>query len=128
MDVLKRASHIEQGSSGFDDDPDNPFSRAVNRLFEDGQPFARITLCFFGDLARHAIHGSPLRWLGIFILSAGERVIFFRGLPLPLQELSCFADNYRNCYTTIKHFSLTTSLSKEIVPNGTIRPLNQKII
>jgi hypothetical protein len=101
---------MEQGSQGTDDDPSNPISRAVNRLFEDGQPFVGITLCLFGDLNRatqhwytqpvetlirlalgrlplanrvwselrfSSIRNSPLRWLGAFIFSAGERVIFF---------------------------------------------------
>jgi hypothetical protein len=89
MDLLKGASHIEQCSPGFDDDPGNPFWRAVNRLFEGGQTFARITLCFFGDLARHTIHSS-LRWLGVFILSAGERVVFFPGFAVPPTEIKLF--------------------------------------
>jgi hypothetical protein len=115
MDLLNLTWYMPQGSRGTDDDPSNPLSRAVNRLFEDGQPFVGITLCFFGDLHRamqhwytqpietlirlalrrlplanrvwsklrlSSIRNSPLRWLGAFIFSAGERVIFFPGFAL----------------------------------------------
>jgi hypothetical protein len=48
--LLKLAYYMEQGSHGTDDDPNNPLSRAVNYLFEEGQRFTRIALCFLGDL------------------------------------------------------------------------------
>jgi hypothetical protein len=79
MDRLKLTGYIEQGSPGIDDDPSNPLSRAVNRLFEKGRPFSRMGQCFFGDLASSLTRSTPLRWLGVFILSAGEQVLFFPG-------------------------------------------------
>src|SRR5712691_5502669 len=43
MHLLELTWYMKQGSQGTDDDPDNPLSRATNRLFkEDGQPFHRI--------------------------------------------------------------------------------------
>src|SRR5262245_31067080 len=78
--LLHLTWYMEHGSQGTDDDPSNPLSRAVNRLFrEDGQPFSVISQCFFGDLAARTPRSSPLRWLGVFVLSAAGRVIFFPG-------------------------------------------------
>jgi hypothetical protein len=56
MDLLNLTWHMPQGSRGTDDDPSNPLSRAVNRLFEEGQSFIGITLCFLGDLNRATQH------------------------------------------------------------------------
>ncbi len=77
--LLKLTWYLEYGAQGTDDDPDNPLSRAVNRLFEDGKPFQRIALCFFGDLAPGVSRSTPVRWLGVFTLSAAGQVIFFPG-------------------------------------------------
>jgi hypothetical protein len=82
--LLKLIWDMDQGSQGTDDDPSNPLSRAVNRLFgEDGQPFSGISLCFFGDLAARMPRNSPLRWLGVFVFSAAGRVLFFPGFAIP---------------------------------------------
>jgi hypothetical protein len=89
-DLLKLTWYFEQGSQGTDDDPGNPLSRAVDRLFEDGQPFNRIALCFLGDLAPILPRGTPLRWVGVFILSAGGEVIFFPGFAAPPTTVESF--------------------------------------
>jgi hypothetical protein len=81
--LLELTWYTEQPSQGTDDDPTNPLSRAVNRLFrEDGQPFPAISLCFFGDLATRMPRNNPLRWLGAFVLSARDRVLFFPGFAI----------------------------------------------
>jgi hypothetical protein len=79
--LLELTWKIEQGFQGTDDDPSTPLSRAVNRLFrvKKWQPFSHISLCFFGDLAPRMPQNSPLRWLGVFVWSAGERLLFFPG-------------------------------------------------
>ena len=81
--LLKLIRSVEQGSQGTDENPDNPLSGAVHRLFEDGKPFPRIALCFLGELAPSLPRSAPLRWLGTFILSAEEQVIFFPGFAFP---------------------------------------------
>jgi hypothetical protein len=77
--LLKLTWYMEHGSQGTDNDPDNPLSRVVNRLFEEGKPFQRIALCFLGDLAPRVSGSTPVRWLGAFTLSAAGQVIFFPG-------------------------------------------------
>jgi hypothetical protein len=88
--LLKLTWYMERGSQGTDNDPDNPLSRAVNRLFEDGKPFQRIALCFLGDLAPHVSGSTPVRWLGVFTLSAAGQVIFFPGFAAPPTKVESF--------------------------------------
>jgi hypothetical protein len=66
---------LELGEPGVDDDEINPLSRAVDRLVRvDGQPIKRLALSFFKDEKT-----SKLRWLGSFVHSDGNRVLFFPG-------------------------------------------------
>lgn len=69
---------MEAGSPGEDDGFDNPLSRALGRLFSDGQPFQRLVQCFCADRRRHR-DCQTMRWFGVFVLSAAGRVIFFPG-------------------------------------------------
>lgn len=69
---------MDIGEDGVDDDPDNPLSRSLDCLLRTGQPLQKTALCFC------SLPGKPgeparLRWLGAFVYSAGERVIFFPG-------------------------------------------------
>jgi hypothetical protein len=88
--LLNLTWDMEQGSQGNDNDLSNPLSRAVNRLFrEDGQPFEAISLCFFGDLDTRMPQNSPLSWLGVFVVSAVGRLLFFPGFahsPVGIQH------------------------------------------
>jgi hypothetical protein len=123
----KLAYYMEQGSHGTDDDPNNPLSRAVNCLFEDGQRFTRIALCFFGDLNGSLSRSAPLRWLGAFSFSSKRRVIFSQGLPFLLLEFSTFKENRGNRYTMTPPLRLTMSPSIQIAP-GILRLTNRKLI
>lgn len=90
MDLLKLNFQIEQGSEGVDDDPLNPLSRALNRLLADGQPLSNLSICLYGDMASASNRIPNLRWLGAFVFSAGNRVIFFPGFNFPAKSLSSF--------------------------------------
>jgi hypothetical protein len=69
MHTIQLQWRLEHGSEGLDTDANNPLSRAVNRLFqEDGQPFRRISLCWFGE-----------KWLGVFVISDHQQLVFFPG-------------------------------------------------
>lgn len=61
------------GRPGRDDSPDNPIARALNKLLREGQPFHRLNHCYFSDGT------DDLRWLGVLVHSAGDRVLFFPG-------------------------------------------------
>ena len=122
---------FEKGSPGTDSDPKNPLSRALNRLFEDGQPFARISLCFSGDL-----NGGTPRWLGAFILSAGARVIFFPGFNFSsdwVQRVQGKSEKWRRSFNLdhitlekdLINWHLTTTKSKKHQSAGQTTPLGE---
>lgn len=69
-------------SSGVDDSPENPLARATQCLFLEGKPFTRLNKCFFLDT------DGRMRWLGIFVHSAGDRVIFFPGFAELQQHIT----------------------------------------
>jgi hypothetical protein len=60
------------GKRGTDKSLWNPFNRAVDRLFDNGNPIKGLCKCFFKN-------EGIARWLGVFVHSDGERVIFFPG-------------------------------------------------
>jgi hypothetical protein len=74
-------------TSGVDDSPDNPLARATQRLFLEGKPFKRLNKCFFLD------PDGKIRWLGIFVHSAGDRVIFFPGFTEIHQHITSYNGN-----------------------------------
>lgn len=71
-------------TSGVDDSQDNPLARATQCLFHEGKPFTRISKCFFLD------PDGRMRWLGIFVHSAGNRVIFFPGFTELHQHITAY--------------------------------------
>jgi hypothetical protein len=81
-DLLTITFTAHTGTPGTDTDPHNPLARALNRLLKSGKPFGRIHACYFDPLPM----GAGLRWLGIFMYSEGDRVIYFPGLPEPQSQ------------------------------------------
>lgn len=69
---------MDIGAEGLDDGPDNPFSRALERLLRTGKPFEKLSLCFCA-LPDTPAGTASIRWLGTFAFSSGERVLFFPG-------------------------------------------------
>jgi hypothetical protein len=66
---------MEQGAPGTDNDPRNPISRALTSLMKDSSLLPTFTQAFLIDETA----AEPWRWLGIFVGSAGERILFFPG-------------------------------------------------
>lgn len=63
------------GTDGTDADPSNPLWRALSGLFVENSLLPTVCPAFFSDR-----DDRPTRWLGVFVLSAGERLLFFPGL------------------------------------------------
>ena len=66
------------GRDGFDDSPSIPLTRAVRNLLKEGKPQGRPAICFcdpgyVGDI------GNNVKWFGVFVHTAGNRVLFFPG-------------------------------------------------
>ena len=84
MDTIELSFKLNVGHAGVDADPLNPLSRAFQVLMEEGRPHLGHALCFCSGEERDLGNVSLLRWLGIFVLSAGGRIIFFPGFSHPL--------------------------------------------
>jgi hypothetical protein len=92
INILKITWKMVLGSEGEDSDPANPFSRSLNRLLDDGQPFKRLTKCFWAQMPL-AERLQKLWWFGVFILSEGNRVIYFPGLKETKQHVQGYRGN-----------------------------------
>ncbi len=75
-DVLQLTLDIEQGEAGIESSGQDPLSRAWRVLLHEGRPVQATSLCLFADNAKLR---NP-RWLGMLVLSAADRIIFFPGL------------------------------------------------
>ena len=71
-------------AAGRDAVPENPLSRAVAYLLLGGKPLPRLSMCFF-DSGQNAF-----RWLGVFVHSAGDRILFFPGYAAAPTEIHSF--------------------------------------
>lgn len=85
---------LEHGSEGVDDDPFNPLARATKKLLVDGSPQPAISLCFF-DPGLDEDRGHKIRWVGAFVLSAGNQLIFFPGFASQHLRFSVCRNNQK---------------------------------
>lgn len=78
IDELRFSWDIDIGIEGIDDDPINPFARALKNLLDpkNGQPLKKLGLVFTQYPEQST---PPVRWLGTFVYSAGDRLLFFPG-------------------------------------------------
>jgi hypothetical protein len=105
LEIIWRAEGAVPGKDG---DPVNPLARAVQQLLEDGKPFNRLAKCFFRG------PDGIQRWFGIFVLSAGERAIFFPGyseFPVGLSGAPAGKDSAARSFI-LDHISLEKDRSK----------------
>ncbi len=75
---------VAEASEGRDDDPINPLARATHRLMNEGQPLNHLAACTWRPLPASA----DLRWLGAFVWSAGQRLVFFPGFAAEQRVVS----------------------------------------
>lgn len=67
-------------ADGIDDDPQNPLARALRPLIEMHKQLPSIRLAFLSE----GQDAPPNRWLGVFVRSPGDRILFFPGLNVDL--------------------------------------------
>lgn len=84
MDKIQLTWKMDYGMPGCDSDSDNPVSRAVRHLFKEGKPFSNLCMCFFKDTS------ATLRWFGVFVQSAGDKVIYFPGFAKDFGQIQGF--------------------------------------
>jgi hypothetical protein len=101
------------GVEGIDEDPENPYTRSIRRLLNQGKPDRVLTACFFGD---DLVGSTFWRWIGVFAHTTGGRVIFFPGFSKPSGELVHFRTNTgsvqgETTQFTIDHVTLESDFS-----------------
>lgn len=84
MDKIQLTWKMHYGDPGCDASTSNPLARAVNQLFKEGKPFSNLCMCFFKDTS------ARLRWLGVFVQSAGNRIIYFPGFVNDFDQIQGF--------------------------------------
>ncbi len=84
MDTIRLTWTMPVGLAGRDASPANPLARALRQLLREGRPFSRLCQCFFRDAQ------GTVRWLGVFVHSAGDRVIFFPGFADTMDRIHGF--------------------------------------
>src|SRR5262245_36152681 len=98
---------MDVGEDGEDTDPANPLCRSLDRLVRTGQPSKKIALCFC-NLPYKPTEPARLRWLGAFVFSAGEQIIFFPGYAvIPDTVVGVHGPTKRwDSQATVDHLSL----------------------
>lgn len=84
MSIISLQVDLPNGKDGFDRNPKNPLSRAYAALLEKGRPHLSHTLCYLNSEDDSNSAPTDLRWFGVFLHSAGERILFFPGLAVPI--------------------------------------------
>jgi hypothetical protein len=84
VDTLQVTWFMPGGSLGRDNAPENPLSRAAVQLLQRGKSFPRLSMCFFDT------GNGVLRWLGVIVHSAGDRILFFPGYSTTPTEIRRF--------------------------------------
>jgi len=84
VDNIEIRFKLNVGQDGIDNYPLNPLFRAFQVLMKDGRPHQGHALCFYSGEERDLQNVSSFRWIGIFVLSADKRIIFFPGFSQAL--------------------------------------------
>lgn len=112
LDTISLTLQIDQGTNGIDRNSSNPLSRALARLLLDGKPFLQISYCLFGYEDSVFSETPGLRWLGVLVLSADERIIFFPGFSISPTWIRAFRGNLSSVHRDfdLDHISLERGL------------------
>lgn len=84
MDKIQLTWEMDYGVPGCDTDSNSPLARAVSQLFKEGKPFSNLCVCFFKDTS------ATLRWFGVFVQSAGDKVVYFPGFVKDFGQIQGF--------------------------------------
>lgn len=110
-DTLHCEWQMPVGVDGVDDCPENLLSRTLRRVLQDGKPICHLSLVFL-RLRENRLEEPSYRWLGTFIHSKGDRILFFPAFTG--QGSSAFKDGVKqktNCFV-VDHVSLERNRAK----------------
>jgi hypothetical protein len=80
MVTMEISYPLPDSEAGVDDDQENPLARALRPLMEMHKQLPGIRLAFLAE----GNDAPPSQWLGIFVPSPGDRILFFPGLDVDL--------------------------------------------
>lgn len=105
MDTLELTWMSPVATGGTDDAADNPLNRALNTLLAEGKPIRSFGMCHIKVPPESEVP-NELRWLGVFVHSKGDRVLYFPGFSY--DRLIAFQGSTRKDSTDflIDHVSL----------------------
>ena len=127
-DELRVEWHLG-GTTPPDTDPWNPAARALRAVLGEGQPNNRIICALFEPPS------TPPQWFGVFVRSAGDRILFFPGFDEEYHQLDLAKSGQgpRHKRLEVDHFTLeadrgawhiTSPKSKKHEPAGRTRRLD----
>jgi hypothetical protein len=107
MGAIQLQLNLNVGKEGTDSSATNPLSRAYDNLLTHGKAHLGHTLCYFNASGRDAQEVSDLRWLGVFVHSAGDRILLFPGFSIPVSwlEANLPSDSPRRRGFYLDHFT-----------------------
>ena len=108
LDTIQLIWKMGYGAPGCDTDVGSPIARATNQLFKEGKPFSNLCMCFFKDTS------ATLRWFGVFVQSAGNRIVFFPGFAHDFDQIQGIHGNSLQWHQSFDfdHISLEKDRSK----------------
>ena len=106
MYTIQYKFHLSVGQDGFDTDANNPLSRALSVLLASGKNHKAQSFCYLHTANEFNI-SNPQHWLGVFIHSSGNRILFFPGFNFPIEwvETSKEGTSPKKHIFNIDHFS-----------------------
>ncbi len=131
MHTIQFEFPLSIGQDGVDTSETNPLSRAFSALLASGKDHKTQTFCYL-NFPGDSNPSAHLRWLGVFIHSSGDRILFFPGLDVPIDWVETVRDGSDPVRRTFKldHFSaeperykwhITSPGSNEHIPGGRTR-------
>ncbi len=127
---------ISIGLDGIDTNPINCVSRAFSSLLGNGRPHKAHVFCFLNFIDAN-INSPSQRWLGVFVHTEHDRVLFFPGLNYQLDwvELTKQGSTAKKEKFYLDHFSaepyreqwhLTTTVSADHLHGGRLRKAGEE--
>jgi hypothetical protein len=128
MDTLELTWTSPVSNDACDAGADNPVNRALNALLEDGRPIRSFAMCHLKVPPESEVP-DELRWLGVFVHSQGNRVLYFPGFSydrfLAFQgttrrEPNAFSIDHVSLESNFLHWHVTSYRSREHFGNPSV--------
>ena len=135
MHTIQFEFPLSFGIDGVDTSETTPLSRALSALLASGKDHKAQTFCYLNSPDISNPSTQP-KWLGVFIHSSGDRILFFPGLNIPIDWIEMVKDGAKPISRSFKldHFSaepkrqkwhITSPGSNDHFPGGRTRQADE---